>query len=59
MKLRALDRALKKAGWHICSGGSHDVARHPAKPGIKLVLPRHAEVNENTARGILKAAGLK
>ena len=59
MKRKDLDRALKKAGWQIGHGGSHDVARHPDKPGIKLVLPRHAEGNENTAKGILKAAGLK
>lgn len=59
MKRKDLDRELKKAGWQIDHGGSHDVARHPNKPGSKLVLPRHTEVNENTAKGILKAAGLK
>lgn len=59
MKRRDLDRALKKAGWQIYHGGSHDLAVHVDKPGVQLTLPRHSEVNENTAKSILKAAGLK
>ena len=59
MKRRDLDRALKKAGWQIFHGGSHDLAVHPNKPGVQLTLPRHTEVNEITAKSILKAAGLK
>ncbi len=35
------------------------MAINPQKPGVKIPLPRHKEVNENTAKGILKAAGLK
>lgn len=59
MKRRDLDRALKKAGWQIYHGGSHDKAKHPNKPGLTLILPRHAEVNELTVLSILKTAGLK
>lgn len=58
MKRKDIDRALKKAGWQISHGGGHDKAIHPDKPGTTLILPRHAEVNENTAKSILKAAGL-
>lgn len=59
MKRRDIDRVLKKAGWIITAGGNHDLATHPQKPGIKIPLPRHTEVNEYTARGILARAGLK
>lgn len=59
MKRRELDKILKSAGWQITQGKSHDMAKHPAKPGIKIPLPRHKEINEYTAEGILEAAGLK
>ena len=59
MKRKDLDRALRAAGWSIIPGGSHDMAVNPEKPVIKIPLPRHKEVNENTAKSILKAAGLK
>lgn len=59
MKRRDIDRALRKAGWSIEHGTRHDFAKHPQKPGIRIQLPRHTEVNENTANGILKAAGLQ
>ena len=59
MKRRDIDRMLKKAGWIIGHGGNHDFAKHPQKPGVRIQLPRHMEVNENTANSILRAAGLK
>ena len=59
MKKHELVRALKKAGWNITPGGNHDLATHPEKPGIKIPIPRHREINEYTARGILESAGLK
>lgn len=59
MKRKDIDKALRAAGWTIFSGGGHDMAVHPQKPGVKIPLPRHKEINENTAKGILKAAGLK
>lgn len=59
MKRKDIDKALKKAGWVIIHGGSHDMARHPQQPGISIPIPRHSEVNEYTARGILERAGLK
>ena len=49
MKRRDIDKALKKAGWVIGHGTRHDFAKHPQKPGVRIQLPRHAEVNENTA----------
>lgn len=58
MKRRDIDKLLKKAGWIIEAGGNHDLATHPEKRGIKISLPRHKVVNEFTAKGILKDAGL-
>lgn len=59
MKRREIVRLLKKAGWVITPGGNHDMATHPEKPGLKIPIPRHNEVNEHTARGILEDAGLR
>ena len=59
MKKQELGSKLKKAGWHITQGGNHELATHPEKPGIKIPIPRHREINEYTARGILESAGLK
>lgn len=58
MKHRDLVRALEKAGYHLeRDRGDHAVYE---KPGCRpITLPRHREVNENTAREILKQAGLK
>ena len=58
-KRKDIDKALRKAGWVIIHGGNHDLAQHPQKPGIKIPIPRHTEVNEQTARGILKQAGIQ
>lgn len=58
LKRKDLDKQLKQAGWKITSGKRHDMAKHPDKPGIKIPLPRHKEINEYTAHGILKQAGL-
>lgn len=59
MKRRDIDKALKKAGWVIISGGNHDIAKHPQRPGVRIPIPRHSEVNEYTAKAILEQAGLK
>lgn len=59
MKRRDLDKKLKKAGWEITSGKKHDMAKHPNKPGIRIPLPRHKEINDYTARGILETAELE
>ncbi len=58
MKRRDIDRMLKKAGWIIEPGGNHDLAKHPQRPGVKIPIPRHKEVNEITAKRILRDAGL-
>jgi predicted RNA binding protein YcfA (HicA-like mRNA interferase family) len=59
MKRKHLLQLLKQAGWIITSGNKHDMAKHPERPGIKIPIPRHIEINEYTATSILKCAGLK
>lgn len=59
MKKRDILRKLEKAGWQITHGGNHDLATHPDRPGLKIPIPRHNEIKEITARGILKDAGLE
>jgi mRNA interferase HicA len=49
-----LERALRELGWSLVRhGGRHDVW---AKGERELVVPRHVEINEYTARAILKEA---
>jgi predicted RNA binding protein YcfA (HicA-like mRNA interferase family) len=59
MKRKELLSKLKKEGWEITNGAKHDMAKHPNKPGIKIPIPRHTEINEYTANQILKEAGIK
>ena len=54
MKYNELVRALRRAGWVITHGGNHDIAKNPQKPGVKIPIPRHKEINENLAKMILK-----
>lgn len=58
MKRRDLIKKLEAAGYKIDrDDGNHTVYE---KAGCRPVqVPRHREVNENTAKSILKAAGLK
>ena len=59
MKKRDLEKKLKKAGWVVSSGTKHDKATNQSKPGVRLTIPRHTEINEQTAKGILEDAGLE
>ncbi len=57
MKRRDLIDTLKRNGFELYRhGGSHDIYR---KGNIQITVPRHNEINEDTARAILKEAGLK
>jgi len=58
MKRRDLVKRLEQDGWKISHGANHDMAEHPTKSG-KIPIPRHSELNEYTARGIMKDAGVK
>jgi mRNA interferase HicA len=58
MKRRELIKKLEASGFiKIRDNGDHTIYRAPGKRAIQV--PRHREINENTARQILKDAGLK
>lgn len=56
MKRRDLEKKLKNAGWHFLrNGGDHDIwtdGKHVE------AIPRHREIKETTAKGIIKKWGL-
>lgn len=58
MKRRDLIKKLEAAGYKIDrDDGNHTVYE---KQGCRPIqIPRHREINENTAKSILKVAGLK
>lgn len=54
-----LEKMIVANGWyHVATKGSHKHFKHPAKPG-KVTIPQHrGDLDINTARSILKQAGL-
>ncbi|MCL2811779.1 MAG: type II toxin-antitoxin system HicA family toxin [Clostridia bacterium] len=57
MKRRDLIKKLEAAGYCLNRKGDHAIYE---KEGSRPVqVPNHTEINENTARAILKAAGVK
>lgn len=57
--LKQLREAAKEASVDfefVREGGSHSIYRYG---GQKVSVPRHTEINEITARAILRDAGLK
>lgn len=58
LKRRDLIKKLEAAGYRLArDDGDHTVYRKPGSPNISV--PRHRELNELTAKAILRAAGLK
>jgi predicted RNA binding protein YcfA (HicA-like mRNA interferase family) len=54
MKRRELEKKLLKLGWKLVRHGSkHDIWTNGE---YEVVVPRHVEINEYTAKGILKEA---
>jgi len=54
MRRRDLEKRLTELGWQLVRhGGRHDVW---AKGERELAVPRHVEINEYTARAILREA---
>ncbi len=57
MKRRELLKLFEKAGWKLRrNGGSHDI--YTDGKNIE-VIPRHADIDERLARGLIKKWGLK
>lgn len=57
MKRRDLIKKLEAAGYKLDRNGDHTI--YEKEGGRPVQVPRHREINENTARAILKAAGLR
>ena len=57
MKRRDLIIKLESAGYKAERDGDHTIYEKEGKRPVQV--PRHREITENTAREILKAAGLK
>ncbi len=49
---------LTRDGWIVRHGGSHDVFKHPGRPG-RIVLPRHRTLSPGVARLVAMQAGWK
>lgn len=55
MKRRDLIKRLEAAGYRADRDGDHTIYEKPG--GRPVQVPNHREINENTARAILRAAG--
>ena len=54
VKLRELEKQLRRLGWRVSrEGGKHTIWTDGVN---EIAVPRHKEVNEYTARKILKLA---
>lgn len=57
MKRRDLIKKLEDAGFRFKEhGGNHDIYQRGSDTEV---IPRHKEINEITAKGILRKRGLK
>lgn len=56
LKQRDLVRKLEAAGYRLVRKGDHKIFEKSGNPPI--IVPDHKELNEYTAKAILKAAGL-
>lgn len=57
MKKAELVKILKRNGWWLYEqGASHEKWTNGER---KTVIPRHREINEITAKSIIKSCGLK
>lgn len=57
MKYRDLVKKLEAAGYQKARDGDHEI--YECDTGRPIQVPKHREINEYTAKAILKAAGLK
>ncbi len=55
MKKRDLDNELKRLGWWLLRQGKHEIWTNGV---LTIPVPRHKEINEMTAKAILRDAKL-
>jgi predicted RNA binding protein YcfA (HicA-like mRNA interferase family) len=54
---RKIVARLEREGWVNVGGGSHDKFKHPKRPDVVIVVPRHRTLSPGVARSIAKLAG--
>lgn len=54
---RKIIKRLKRDGWVEVGGSKHDKFEHSDWPDRVIIVPRHRDLNPNTARSIARAAG--
>jgi predicted RNA binding protein YcfA (HicA-like mRNA interferase family) len=60
MRPKELMRILAQDGWQVVRiEGSHQIHKHPSKPGTIPVALHNKEMSKGIVNKILKAAGLK
>jgi mRNA interferase HicA len=57
VKRKDLIRKLKAAGYRLDRNGDHSVYEKPGNHPVQV--PNHREINEFTAKAILKTAGIE
>ena len=57
MKRKDLIRKLEAAGYRLNRTGDHAIYEKPGSCPVQV--PNHREINEHTAKAILKAAGIE
>lgn len=57
MKRRELVKLLEDNGWYVKrNGANHDIYTNG---NVSEPIPRHSDINERLAKGIIKKLGLK
>ncbi|MEQ1653011.1 MAG: type II toxin-antitoxin system HicA family toxin [Hyphomicrobium sp.] len=56
---RKITQRLEREGWILKEGGEHSIYKHPDRPGVRIVVPRHREVSTGVALSIAKLADWK
>jgi mRNA interferase HicA len=56
VKRKDLIKKLKAIGYRLDRTGDHAIYEKPGSPPVQV--PNHREINEYTAKAILKAAGI-
>jgi predicted RNA binding protein YcfA (HicA-like mRNA interferase family) len=54
---RTVVARLRREGWVERAGGRHDIFKHPDRPGVRIVVPRHRTLSKGVARAIADVAG--
>jgi predicted RNA binding protein YcfA (HicA-like mRNA interferase family) len=54
---RKIIHRLEREGWKNVGGAKHDKFKHPDKPGVRILVPRHRTLSIGAAREIAQTAG--